>query len=166
MNDNIMPANPEVNARKSTARWNPRVLLVAPLVLVGLGGIVPFGGGSAPLIAALSGHVNAVSKVTIIARADGTFDIKEFPTENQWFAPDVVGEGMKLTVAKRFGEKVAPSSVNVLVQADPGTSDESVRVALASARTSGFVHFGFLDPRLGEVVTQFAQEPVMVTSSR
>lgn len=151
--------------QKRAPKWDTRLFVVAPLVLMGLGSVVPFG-GQAPLMSALTGHMNAASKLTIIARADGTFDIKEFSKEDQWFAPEVVGEGLRITMSERFGAKVQPSSVNVLVQADPGASDKAVITALASARDNGFVRFGFVDPRLGEVVKQFASAPASVVASK
>ena len=153
------------NNRKSVAKWDTRLFVVAPLLLMGIGSVVPFG-GKAPLVTALTAHMNVASKLTIIARADGTFDIKEFPKENQWFAPEVVGEGLKITVAEKLGAKVNPSSVNILVQADPGASDEAVVTALASARANGFVRFGFTDPRLGEVVKQFASAPTSLVAAQ
>lgn len=166
MRSTITPENFKVNNyRKPAIKWDARLCAVAPLLLMGLGSIVPFG-GHAPFLAALTGQANAASKLTIVARADGTFDIKEFAKEDQWFAPEVVGEGLKITVAERFGAKVSPSSVNVLVQADPGASDEAVKVALASARANGFVRFGFVDPRLGEVVKQFAGTPSSVVAAK
>ncbi len=142
--------------RVSSAKWN-RAFLVAPLMLMGVGSVVPFG-GKAPLLGSLLG-TQAVNNLTIVARADGTFDIKEFPKADQWFAPDVVGEGLKVTAAQRFGGKTDIASVNVLVKADPGASDEAVHMALVSARNSGFVRFGFADPRLGQVVKQVASTP-------
>lgn len=166
MSSTITFDNFKMNAGPKTAvKWQPRLLVVAPLLLMGLGSVVPFG-NNAPLLSALTGHNTAAGKLTIVARADGTFDIKEFPKDNQWFAPDVVGEGLKITAAERFGAKVAPASVNVLVQADPGASDEAVRVALVSARAQGFARFGFTDPRLGEVVKQLASAPATVVAAQ
>lgn len=156
--------NPTINSLKHGAKWNPRMLAVAPLLLMGFGGAVVPLGGNPPLIAALSGQASTAGKLTIIARADGTFDIKEFPKDNQWFAPEVVGDGLKITAAQRFGAKVNPSDVNVLVQADPGASDKAVITALASARDSGFARFGFVDPRLGGVVRQFAVTSSIIAS--
>jgi hypothetical protein len=166
MSSTITFDNFKQNAGPKTAiKWQPRLLVVAPLLLMGFGSVVPFG-DNAPLLSALTGHKNAASKLTIIARADGTFDIKEFPKANQWFAPDVVGEGLTITAAERFGKKIQPSSINVMVKADPGASGEAIRVALVSARAQGFARFGFTDPNVGEVVKQLANTPSSVVAAQ
>lgn len=111
------------------------------------------------IAAVLAPYRNVESRLTIIARADGTFDIKEFPQRDRWFAPEAVGTGLVITGERRFGKAVKPSSVDVLVKADAGASDEAIKAALSSARASGFTRFGFVDPRLGEVVKRFATYP-------
>ena len=92
---------------------------MAVIVFLALSGVAL--GSKTPLIASLLGG-NSGPQLTIVARADGTFDIKEFAKQGQWFGPEVVGEGLKITAARRFGDKVEIGTVNVLMQADPGSA--------------------------------------------
>ncbi len=103
--------------------------------------------------------LRGATTLTIVARADNTFDIKEFAKANQWFYPDSVGEALRVTASRRFGDTVKMESVNVLVQADPGVNDEAVRIALLSIRQNGFQRIGFTDPRLRRIAEQVAQTP-------
>ncbi len=130
-------------------------MVIVPIILLGFCGMMLFG-GRAPLFASFAGQNQSATHLTMIARADGTFDIKEFPKADQWFAPDAVGEGLKRTAVSQFGAGADVATVDVMVQADPGAKDDDIRLALNSARMSGFVRFGFADPRVGEVARQVA----------
>jgi hypothetical protein len=96
-------------------------------------------------------------ELTIIARADGTFDIKEFAEKDQWFAPEVVGKNLEITANYRFGRSVESGNISVLLQADPGVNEATVRAGLLSARQHGFHRIGFTDPRLEKIVRHVAQ---------
>lgn len=74
----------------------------------------------------------------------------------------MIAEGLNVTVTERYGARVAASSVDVLVTADPGANDDPVQVALVSDHASGFVRFGFVDPRVGKLVREFASTPMAV----
>lgn len=142
---------------KLRAVWqNKRFVMVVVLFLT-LSGVAL--GSKSPLIASLLGK-NRSPQLTIIARADGTFDIKEFAKQGQWFGPEVVGEGLKITAIRRYGQGVKMGNINILVQADPGVKDETIRAALVSVGQSGFTRIGFTDPHLGEIAMRVASSPI------
>ena len=64
-------------AKKQRRKW----LAIAPIALLSMIGILPIS-GKASAIAAFLGQSNS-AELTIIARADGTFDIKEFAKPDQ-----------------------------------------------------------------------------------
>ena len=126
--------------------------LFVPVAAFAIYSLLPIG-GNAPLLSSLIGQAGN-AQLTIIARADGTFDLKEYAKPDQWFAPDIIGEALEATAKRRFGHNVNMAKVNVLVQADPGINSDAVRVALLDARAKGFTRFGFADPRLGAVLNR------------
>lgn len=136
--------------------WKNHRVMVSIVAVIAVCGIVL--GVRTPLVAALQGRNNP--QLTVIARADGTFDIKEFTKQDQWFSADVVGTGLQITANRRFGKNVNMGNVNVLMQADPGVKDETIRLGLASLAHSGFRRVGFTDPRLSELARRVASSPM------
>jgi hypothetical protein len=136
--------------------WKNNRVVVSLAAIVVVCGIML--GIRTPLIAVLQGRGGP--QLTVIARADGTFDIKEFSKQGQWFSADVVGTGLQITAGRRFGKNVTMANVNVLMQADPGVEDETIRVGLASLAHSGFRRVGFTDPRLSELARRVVSSPL------
>lgn len=121
--------------------------VAAPLLLAGsVCAAVPFGAINPSLFAAFGQH----STLTIVAKADGTFDVDEIP--NYWFGPTAMGGALKKALKLHYGFDAKPDDVKVVVKQDPGATDAAVRTAIDSARTQGFVRFAFADPGLANRV--------------
>ncbi|MBC8137004.1 MAG: hypothetical protein H8F28_14075, partial [Fibrella sp.] len=116
--------------KKYLAVWQNKRFMMVVVAFLALSGVAL--GSRIPMITSLIEEGINGPELTIIARADGTLDIKEFAIQNQWFAPDVIGAGLKITAVRRFGRNVKLGNVSVMVQADPGVKDETIRTALIS----------------------------------
>ncbi|MBC7807476.1 MAG: hypothetical protein H7145_15165 [Akkermansiaceae bacterium] len=143
--------------KERLAVWPNNRFVLAVVAILAFSGVAL--ASKVPLIASWAGSAKTGRQLTILARADGTFDIKEFAKQNQWFGPDVVGVGLKMTAIRRFGSDVKLSDVSVLVRADPGVKDETIRIALISVGQAGFQRIGFTDPRLGAIARSIAAAP-------
>ena len=146
-----------INTAPAPPKPHRKRFFLVPIAALAIYSVLPIG-GNVPLIAAITGQ-GASPQLTLIARADGTFDIKEYAKPDQWFAADIIGEALEATAKRRYGHNVKPANVNVMVQADPGINADAVRVALLDAQAKGFTRFGFADPRLGEVFQQVGATP-------
>ncbi len=142
---------------KRIAVWQNKRMLMVVVAFLTLSGVAL--ASKIPMFTAWIGDADKGPELTIIARVDGTFDIKEYTEQNQWFKPDVVGEGLAITAKHRFGRSVNPDNVSVMVLADPGVKDEAIRTALISAAHHGFHRIGFTDPRLGDIARKIASTP-------
>lgn len=120
--------------------------VLAFIAFIALSGVAM--GSKTPMLSSLMQGANGRHELTLVARADGTFDINEFAIQNQWFAPDVVGSGLKITAAQRFGTNYPLDHVSVLLKADPGVHEKTIHAALVSLRNTGFQRVGMTDPRL------------------
>lgn len=153
------------STKKTISLWQSKRFLFAMVAFLALSGAA-LASKTSLFASLMGGGIGSARQLTIIARADGTFDIKEFAKQNQWFGPEVVGEALRITAAHRFGQDVKAGSVSILVQADPGVGDETIRVALVSIGQQGFHRIGFTDPHLGDIARQVIVTPLPDTSPR
>lgn len=132
--------------------------MAIPIIVIALASVMPFG-SRASLLGTVIGQ-GKYAELTIIAHADGTFDVKEYAKPDLWFAPEVVGYALEITAKRRFGEKTKIENISILVKADPGVKPGTIQTGVLSARGRGFVRFGFADPRISAIAQQVASVPV------
>ncbi|MBC8141041.1 MAG: hypothetical protein H7Y38_06325 [Armatimonadetes bacterium] len=139
--------------KKVARRW-----MIVPALILGLASVLPIG-NQASLLSAVMGQ-GSQAQLTIIARADGTYDVKEYAKPDLWFAPEAVGEALEVTAKRRFGNNAKVANINILVKADPGVQPGTIQSGILSARARGFMRFGFSDPRIGSIAQQVTSVPV------